>query len=61
MVCGQWAILIKKEAVIKMGKEGMYMIAWLATVGPLVLLMLLLIVVVAAVVAFVVLRKKNRQ
>ena len=43
---------------MKIGKEGMYMIAWLATLVPLVLLM---IVVVAAVVAFVVLRKKNRQ
>lgn len=37
------------------------MIAWLATLVPLVLLILMLIVVVAAVVAFVVLRKKNRQ
>ena len=46
---------------MKIGKEGMYMIAWLATLVPLELLMLLLIVVVAAVVAFVVLRKKNRQ
>ena len=46
---------------MKIGKEGMYMIAWRATLVPLGLLMLLLIVVVAAVVAFVVLRKKNRQ
>lgn len=37
------------------------MIAWLATLVPLVLLILPLVVIVAAVVAFVVLRKKNRQ
>ena len=35
------------------------MIAWLATLVPLVLLILPLVVIVAAVVAFVVLRKKN--
>ena len=37
------------------------MIAWLATLVPLVLLILPLVVIEAAVVAFVVLRKKDRQ